>query len=373
MNTQAVHGTPITPKHLLQQMHGASFCVSYFRPDQLEDVIPLLGEDSLLLLDNGAWSAFQRGVEFSPEYWDGYWAWAKAVLDRVPQAVAVVPDVIGGTVAQNWAMFTEELPDFMWGYEHRMMMVWHLAEPISYLEHMVHSGFGYIAFGSTGEYLTVGNARWDSRIDEAFAAIDRLCLDPAQGLARPRIHMMRGLGQLKRGRHPFATADSTNIAQNHHRYKDQPEHVAAFRARIESTSFPAAPCAMWPQASTDAAEWVSPAQACRETDADKAALAATMMEYHLELMEARDAKAAAVAVASNAIPANDAGGVAAVSVGGVAVFASHRRSAAWRQRGHHPEMGARREPHSGNRRPTHPPVAASHQRGGAPPPAARAA
>jgi hypothetical protein len=51
MNTQAVHGTPITPKHLLQQMKGASFCVSYFRPDQLEDVIPLLGSEGPTVRD----------------------------------------------------------------------------------------------------------------------------------------------------------------------------------------------------------------------------------------------------------------------------------------------------------------------------------
>jgi hypothetical protein len=59
--TQAIHGTPITPRHLLQQMHGASFCVSYYGPQQLEDVIPLLGADSVLLLDNGAFSAWRKG------------------------------------------------------------------------------------------------------------------------------------------------------------------------------------------------------------------------------------------------------------------------------------------------------------------------
>src|SRR5690349_25076265 len=117
MTKQAVHGTPITPTHLLKQLAGASFCVSYFRPVQLEAVIPLLGDDSLLLLDNGAWSAFKSGTVFDDAYWDAYWVWAKAVLDRVPQAVAVVPDVIGGSVADNWRMFTE-IPEFMWSYQH---------------------------------------------------------------------------------------------------------------------------------------------------------------------------------------------------------------------------------------------------------------
>jgi hypothetical protein len=56
--------------------------------------------------------------------------------------------------------------------------------------------------------------------------------------------MMRGLGQLKRGCHPFTTADSTNIVRNHCRTKGQPEHVAKFRSQIEGDSFPAAPCAV---------------------------------------------------------------------------------------------------------------------------------
>ena len=351
MTVQAVHGTPITPKHLLRQMAGASFCVSYYRPDQLEDVIPLLGDDSLLLLDNGAWSAFQRGTVFTEEYWDAYWTWAKDVLDRVPQAVAVVPDVIGGTVSENWSMFTE-MPEFMWGYQHRLMMVWHMAEPISYLEHMVHSGFGYVAFGSTGEFLTVGTPAWDARIDEAFAAIDRLTLDPRHGLARPRVHMMRGLGQMRRGRHPFQTADSTNIAQNHHRYRDQADHVAAFRQRIEAGRFPEAPCAVWPRASTDEAGWTSPAEACREVDADNAALAATMIAYHNALMEDRHEPTAGPVLAAVPGPAPDHGSIGAEAIpeGRIESVSIDRRRLAGGQRGHHPIMGARQVSHFPNRR-----------------------
>jgi hypothetical protein len=366
MNTQAVHGTPITPKPLLQQMRGASFCVSYFRPDQLEDVIPLLGDDSLLLLDNGAWSAFQRGTEFSREYWDSYWTWAKDILDRCPQAVAVVPDVIGGTVEQNWNMYFEELPESLWGYEHRLMMVWHLAEPLSYLEHLVRSGFGYIAFGSTGEFLQVGSAKWDARIDEAFATIDRLTLDPSEGLARPRIHMMRGLGQLKRGRHAFQTADSTNVAQNHHRYKAQPEHVAAFRARIESCAFPAARCAVWPQASIDEAADVSPAQACREIDACNAALAATMLAYHNEQMESRseaaEIPAAQVAPTDFPRPAIERRGVPSLPAGRPAMPAVGSRRAAWRVARYRPQVGTRSPSGVGDRDPARPAAAQDARR-----------
>lgn len=275
--TQAIHGTPITPRHLLAQMQGASFCVSYYSPQQLEDVIPLLGPDSVLLLDNGAFSAWRKGLTLDESYWDGYWTWAKAILDRVPQAVAVVPDVIGGTVEENIRHF-HECPEIMWGYQDRLMMVWHLNEPLSYLRWMLESGFGNIAFGSAGEFSTVGTPAWDARIDEAFALIDSLTLDLSHGIARPRIHMMRGLGQLKRGRHPFTTADSTNIARNHCRTKGQENHVAIFRARIEGDSFPAAPCALWPQASWETPRDMTMAEITADLDECKASLARTLAE-----------------------------------------------------------------------------------------------
>ena len=277
--TQAIHGTPITPKHLLQQMRGASFCVSYFAPAQLEDVIPLLGPDSVLLLDNGAFSAWRKGLTLDEAYWDGYWSWAKAILDRVPQAVAVIPDVIGGTVEENIRHY-HECPETMWDYQDRLMIVWHLNEPLSYLRWMLESGFGNIAFGSAGEFSSVGTAAWDARIDEAFALIDELTLDLAHGIARPRVHMMRGLGQMRRGRHPFTTADSTNIARNHNRTKGQADHVATFRARIEGDSFPPAPCAVWPQASWEAARDMTMAEITAELAECKAALARTLAELY---------------------------------------------------------------------------------------------
>lgn len=57
----AVHGTPITPVARLRELAGASFCVSYYSPEQLKACIELLGPDSLLLLDNGAFSAWKGG------------------------------------------------------------------------------------------------------------------------------------------------------------------------------------------------------------------------------------------------------------------------------------------------------------------------
>ncbi len=71
-----VHGTPITPKRLLKQLKGCSFCVSYMNPEQLNDCIELVGEDQILILDNGAFTAWRKGIELNAEWWDGFYAWA---------------------------------------------------------------------------------------------------------------------------------------------------------------------------------------------------------------------------------------------------------------------------------------------------------
>jgi hypothetical protein len=245
----AVHGTPITPKARLKEMAGGSFCVSFYTPDQLEDCIELLSPDSLLLLDNGAFSAWKAGIALDDGYWARYWTWAHAVIERVDQAVAIIPDVIGGNAAANLKAI-DDARFSIDNWEHRLMPVWHLDESIEQLQRIVEMGFRWIGFGSSGQYATVGNASWDRRVDEAFAAIDKVC-DELDEL-HPRVHMLRGLGQLGRYRHPFATADSTNIARNHSTRAKDGEPISAFRARIERHRFPAPARAMWPMSQVDA-------------------------------------------------------------------------------------------------------------------------
>lgn len=239
----AVHGTPITPRAQLQKMRGASFCVSYYAPEQLNDCIALLGSDSMLLLDNGAFSAWRKGHTMDAAYWAHYWAWAIETLSHVDQAVAVIPDVIDGDAEQNMAMITDAL-DRVAHAEHRLMPVWHLHEPLGQLQRIVEMGFRWIAFGSSGGYSVVGTPAWDARIDAAFDTIHQSCAHFDD--LHPRIHMMRGLGQLPRGRHPFSSADSTNVARNHARQSRGGEHIERFRSRIEADRFPVPRTPVWP-------------------------------------------------------------------------------------------------------------------------------
>jgi hypothetical protein len=213
----AIHGTPLTPKRLLPQLAGRSFCVSFADPRQAEACAELVGDEGILMLDNGAFSAWTKGRALDVA---GYEAWALGLLKRCPQALAVVPDVIGGTVEQNAELIAStRLP------LDRSFVVWHLDEPLSVL-----AGFcrrhSYVAFGSAGAYWQVGSEAWAGRVLEALAVVDA-------SPRRPFVHMMRGLSQL--GRYDFDSADSTNVARNHCRYRHEGgEYVRRFADRIEA-------------------------------------------------------------------------------------------------------------------------------------------
>jgi hypothetical protein len=227
MEKITVYGLPLNPTPLLEQLAGASFCVSYATRDklgkQLDQAIQLVGKDGLLLIDNGAFSHWQSGGAMTEEYIEGFEEWAQDILDRCPQAVAVIPDVIRGSVEENAALIETTMLDL-----DRCMPIWHMHEPISYLIGLCER-FGYIGFGSTCD--APGSTKWHARIKEAFAAID--AWEKETGEPRPRIHMMRA--QAFAHLYPFDSSDSTNVAVNHNRQlKVAGEDVQKFAARVNA-------------------------------------------------------------------------------------------------------------------------------------------
>ena len=236
MNKHTVFGLPLNPTHLLEQLKGASFCVSYGTRQklgkQLDQAIRLVGEDGLLLVDNGAFSAHQSGIDTMSDetYLEGFADWANDILDRCPQAVAVIPDVIGGTVEQNAQLIEDTM--CMFSDTDRLMPIWHMHEPISFLTDLAER-FGYVGIGSSGEYFNVGTAKWHARMTEALAAIDALIANSEGSLVRPRIHLMRA--QSMAHLYDVDSTDSVNVAINHGRYRKQGEgHVARFAARVDA-------------------------------------------------------------------------------------------------------------------------------------------
>ena len=212
MNKRVVFGLPLNPAPLLEQLRGRSFCVSYSHKRrlgaQLHQAIELVGEDGILLVDNGAFTAWRAGKKLDWCHWDGFAAWAKDILDICPQAVMVVPDVIGGTVEENWQLAMEFCCSGGIPWD-RCMTVWHMHESLDYLRHMTE--MQYIAIGSSGQYAKVGTAAWHKRMRQAFRALDRATT--RNGLLRPWVHLMRA--QQWMHAYPVDSCDSCNIAVNH--------------------------------------------------------------------------------------------------------------------------------------------------------------
>ena len=208
------HGTPITPNAVLHTLAGRHFCVSHAAPQQVR-LVHEIGQS--VMLDNGAFSAWTKG---RPTDWPAYYGWCDRWLDH-PTTWAVIPDVIdAGTQTQD-ALLSE------WPHGDRGAPVWHMDEPISRLLRLCEA-WPLVCVGSTAEYRTVLSPLWTRRMDATWDAL-------AQTFGRlPRLHMLRGM-QLSGRRWPFASVDSTDVAQNHHRPQNT---AAAMAARWDAQQVP---------------------------------------------------------------------------------------------------------------------------------------
>lgn len=222
-----IHGTPITPKRHLAQLNGESFCVSYAYPEQLHDVGPLVPGDGILLLDNGAFTTWKQGREFDEQ---GFWDWANQAQDLYPNAVAVIPDKIGGTEAENLQLAARAVRGGLAKHTERIMFVWHTNDSLEQLKKMAMV-FNFLAIGSCAEHDI--QKHWSQFRARAQLASDTIEAVEITTGRRPWIHVMRGLGKMHKMLR-FDSADSTNIARNHCRTKANPNHVRTMANRIRS-------------------------------------------------------------------------------------------------------------------------------------------
>jgi hypothetical protein len=212
-NRRCVIGTPVTPNKLLHTLAGSSFCVSFAAPRDLDDCIELVGADQILVLDNGAFTHWRQGHGAIDRA--AFWEWANAAQARCEQAVAVIPDVIEGSERDNLIECSYALRNDFAQFPERTMAIWHLNESLEQLEKLCRL-MNFVGFGSCAEFDVQSNRDgYLARIREAYAVVERVELEHGR---RPWIHLMRGLGV-------YAevicaeSADSTNVAVNHHRQR----------------------------------------------------------------------------------------------------------------------------------------------------------
>lgn len=204
--TTMIHyeGLPITPQEAAAAaIEGGHAFLSHRYRDQLELVLLLCQS---FAVDNGAFSAWKSGQPVTD--WTAYYKWVED-LSRYPIFdFAVIPDVIDGDEKAN----DDLLAEWPWRGTAKSLWVgapvWHMHESIDRLQRLAEE-WPRVCLGSSGQYATVGNASWWCRIAEALNAI---C--DADGVPICKLHGLRMLNPDVFTRLPFASADSTNIAQN---------------------------------------------------------------------------------------------------------------------------------------------------------------
>lgn len=217
--TSIYHVAPITPLRRLELLAGRCFMVSHYWPEQLPRILQFAG---FTAFDNGAFSYFTEMMRLrkrvgtakeragdrdrllwleQPRDWRRFYTWLEPML-FAPGRWAVIPDEIAaGSQAQD-ALLVE------WPFGHRGAPVWHTGEPIDRLLRLLDA-WPRVCIGSTDEHWQVGSDIWRARMDETWSEI-------ARRHANPVIHMLRGTAVADL--YPFASADSSSLGQNGHRY-----------------------------------------------------------------------------------------------------------------------------------------------------------
>jgi len=224
------HGLPITPDAAAVPVLSAGHAfVSWLRHEQIQIVIEACQS---FAVDNGAFSAWRAGRPIAD--WAGYYEWVWRLM-RVPSFdFAVIPDVIDGDEKANDALIDEWPHGKIYGAP-----VWHMHESLDRLARLC-SEWHRVCIGSSGQWATVGDFSWWSRMAEAMnVACDK------DGYPRARLHGLRMLNPDVFSSLPLASADSTNVARRvgldqdwrqSYAPPDKPWRGALMRARIESTN-----------------------------------------------------------------------------------------------------------------------------------------
>lgn len=185
---------------------GRHAFVSFARPEQTGDAAELC---QTYAIDNGAYTIHTQGGTLDvPAYADYVREWMR----HPGFDWCLIPDAIGGDEQANDLLIGK------WQQEGLLAVsvpVWHLHEDLARLDYLSRA-FPRVALGSSGEYWRVGDERWWGRMREAMETV---CDE--RGLPRCKLHGLRMLNPTVFSHLPLASADSTNVAQNHNRERRQ--------------------------------------------------------------------------------------------------------------------------------------------------------
>jgi len=192
------HGTPMGGDRagVTRFLSGRHALIPFPRQ---EDVATAADVCQTFCFDNGAFSAWKQGKPV--EDWSAYYEWCEEWYRHPGFAWAIIPDVIDGDERDNNRLLNE------WPGHIEGVPVWHLHESLERLDSLYL--WPRICIGSSGEYAQTGTPKWWQRMRQAMKVI---CDE--RGRPRTRLHGLRMACKEYTSRFPFASVDSTNVAQN---------------------------------------------------------------------------------------------------------------------------------------------------------------
>lgn len=196
------HGGPLSgPADSMSRFwRGRHAMVSFAWPDAL----PIVAEAcQSFALDNGAFSVWRSGRAFD---FDGFAEWVQEWERHPGFDWCLIPDVIDGTEQDNDDMILRWVQSGIARWN--SVPVWHFHESIGRLQSLANR-FRMVALGSSGQWPNPGAPDWWDRLADAIANIA-----DSQGRPWCKLHGLRMLNPSIFSRCPFASADSTNAAQN---------------------------------------------------------------------------------------------------------------------------------------------------------------
>lgn len=187
-----------------------------------------------VVLDNGAFTAWQRGEEVD---FEGFVEWVRSLCRHPRIEWALIPDSISGDAERNDELLAS------WPAELRPygVPIWHPHEPIARFVRLCND-WRTVAIGGSDSYPRPGSSAWWGRI---APAMDEVTDEAGRPLAE--LHGLRLMDPEIFGELPLSSADSSNAVRNAsqiHRFGTYPPATAAQRAnqianRIEAHLSPA--------------------------------------------------------------------------------------------------------------------------------------
>jgi len=200
------HGGPITPLGVAHEVWKVRHAfVSFEHPEQVGLAASICQS---FALDNGAFSKWKRGDAIDVT---AYVEWVNQWKRHPGFDFAVIPDVIDGTEEENDLMFAHYYQ--AGGDLLNSVPVWHMHESFDRLKRLCRQ-FKRVALGSSGQWPTPDTDGWWQRMG---AAMDAIC--DSNGQPPCKLHGLRMLANTISSQIPLASADSTNVARNHNRFK----------------------------------------------------------------------------------------------------------------------------------------------------------